>query len=337
MKPRFLGLIGLTCLTVIAALWLMYRKDAFQPGQLEAQSAVPTCSPSPYAAIERIAEGGETRWSVSAEQNVDAKGVEIPVASSSGSALASTTVTLSDPVSKRSVGATFEVPFDRMLSRHVLPDTLTGEANDTWRRMMEHSAFDSVCSGPDPSLQRLLTQGAALRWWQGTSRMPDNYAVFVAATAAEPAHWLEYLGGNHRRLTAEVFSDELELIDEQGKWRLLRSGHGAVVHDTQRGAYAWIYVFPGGRKLRWPSVIGGSFEGNSAILQLDTPVMGAASQRIAIDLKNGSIRTLDVHPMQTMFSRCAQRPSRRTGADEDLVAIGIDGSGRIGLSNAGAG
>lgn len=296
MKPRFLGLIGLACLTVIAAVWLMYRKDALQPGQLEVQSPVLTCSPSPYAAIERISEGGETRWSVSAEQNVDAKGVEISVSSSSGSALASTTVTLSDPVSNRSVEATFEVPFDRMLSRHGLPDTLTGEANDTWRRMMEHSAFDSVCSGPDPSLQRLLNPDGALRWWRGTPRMPDSYAMFVAATSIEPAYWLEYLGANHRRLTTEAFSDELELLDEQGSLRLLRSGHGAVVHDTQRGAYAWIYVFPGGRKLRWPSVIGGSLEGNSATLQLDTPVVGAASQRLAIDLKNGSIRTLEVQP-----------------------------------------
>jgi hypothetical protein len=145
-------------------------------------------------------------------------------------------------------------------------------------------------------LQRLLTQGSALRWWRGTPRMPDNYAVFVAATSVEPAHWLEYLGANHRRLTTEAFSEELELVDEQGSLQLLRSGHGAVVRDTQRGAYAWIYVFPGGRKLRWPSVIGGSLEGDSAILQLDTPVIGASSQKIAIDLKTGSIRTLDVQP-----------------------------------------
>lgn len=292
---RTLGLIALIGI-IAGAVWFMSRGD-FRDRRLSnapiALTAQPLCRRSPYAALQRSARGEATAWSVSGEQNVDAPGVEIAVASNSGSLISTTRVKVFEPTSKRTTEATFEVAFDWMLNPQPLSDGLTSEVDAAWLRMLEHSAFEAVCSAPDPSLQRLLTQDTSLQWWSGTPYMPDNYAVFIPAAGNVAAHWLEYLGFNHRRLTAERSSEELLLIDQQGTMQLLRSGHGAVVVDTGRQAYAWVYVFPGGRELRSPSVIGGSFQGNTVILKLDHPTPALPSQQIAIDLHSGGIRSLD--------------------------------------------
>jgi hypothetical protein len=295
MKSWAVIAAGASGLAALVLWWALHGADDRQFTAADAspvQAALPVCRASPYAAIERTSEGDETLWQVSGEQNVDARGVEISVRSSSGSAISSTAITLFDPRSKRRLEAGFEVRFDQMVTRHPLPEGVSDARDDAWRRMLEHSAFERVCSAPDPSLQRLLDQGAALHWWSGTPRMPDNYAVFVAASGSEAGQWIEYLGANHRRLAPSQFSDELQLVDQRGPLRLLRSGHGAVVVDAQRQAYAWVYIYPGGRKLRLPSVVAGTFEGDSIVLQIDQPATGAANQRVEIDLRTGNVREL---------------------------------------------
>ena len=104
---------------------------------------------------------------------------------------------------------------------------------------MEEAAFETICSGVDPSLDRLRQPGA-LRWWAGRAQMPTSYAVFVTGSDSREPEWIEYLGANRRRLTESALSDRLEVVDRAGSLELLRTGHGAVVQDLERNAFAWV-------------------------------------------------------------------------------------------------
>lgn len=119
--------------------------------------------------------------------------------------------------------------------------------------------------------------------------MPDNYAVAIEDPETRQPTWIEYLGSNHRRLTVESMSDKFEVLDHKGSLELRRSGHGAVIVDTGRGVYAWAYVFPGGRKLRWPSVTTGVFDGSAIILTIAQPEPGEDFARLRVDLASGSL------------------------------------------------
>jgi hypothetical protein len=249
------------------------------------------CRASAFAGFEQTSEGSETRRRVPADRNPLLPGVEVEVLTSSGSSSATTFVTLREP-GGRSVEAAFGTSFEQILTRHPVPEELQGTANAAWRRAVEEAAFGTICSQPDPSLAHLLSPDQRLRWLPGLPEMPQSYALYVEPPAPGEPYWIHYLGMNHRRLTEDAFSDELEVIDRKGKLELLRSGHGAVVVDLERHVFAWVYVFAGGRKLRWPSVTGGKLEEATVVLELDHPVIGEARERLRIDLATGTILPL---------------------------------------------
>jgi len=250
---------------------------------------VQMCRTSPYAALEWTSEGGESQRVVSGDENVDVPGVEITVDRSSGNTLGSTTVTLRDASSNRTVQASFEVSFEQMANRHPVPLELRGTENEAWRRMVENAVFDEICTEPDPSLDRLMSMGEPLQWRSGEPSMPSNYAILVEGEVTGEPVWIEYLGVNHRRLTTDAIGDRFEVVARKDELELLRSGHGAVVVDKQRGSYTWVYVFPGGKKLRFPSVSGGAFDEDSVIVDLEAPEIGEGDKRVRIDLQSGAV------------------------------------------------
>lgn len=276
--PRIAGLLGLA---LVGALW------ARSASQTKAEPL--RCHASAFAGFEETSEGGESHRAVPADRNPLLPGVEVEVKTSSGSSSGSTYVILREPGGRR-VEATFETSFERIVIRHPVPEALRGKANEARRRVVEEAAFDTICTQPDPSLARLLSPDERLRWLPGVPEMPQSYALFVEPPAPGEPYWIEYLGMNHRRLTEDALSEQLERIERKGNLELLRSGHGAVVVDLERKVYAWVYVFAGGRKLRWPSVIGGKLEEGAVTLEIDRPVIGESRESVRIDLASGSVR-----------------------------------------------
>jgi hypothetical protein len=276
---------GLAGLALVAAIRLL--PDAalpVPPSALEQE-----CHASAYAAFEESVDGGETRRVVPGDRNALLPGVDVEVTTSSGSASAGTLVRLRDARGELSVEVGFDTSFERLLTLHPVPEELRGPAGESLRRVVEEAAFDRVCARADPSLEWLLRPDKSLRWLRGEPALPESYALFVDPPAPAEPYWIEYLGANHRRLTEDTFGDRLEVIDRRGKLELSRSGHGAVVRDLERQVYAWVYVFPGGRKLRWPSVIGGKLEDGAVLLQIDHPVIGVAGEQVRIDLESGMV------------------------------------------------
>lgn len=245
------------------------------------------CAVSPYRERIEALAGGERRLGIPPEDNVEDPGVEILAELSSGSAFAGTRVTLAASSGRR-VEATFEVDFASLVNRHAVPPELRGPEEESWRRMLEHAAFGRVCDQPDPSLAWLLENDPGSRapvWIAGRPEMPESYTLRYMNPVTRQLEWVEYLGLNHRRITEDSMSDEFELLDQRGALQLLRTGHGALLRTTEpTDAYAWIYVFRGGHKLRWPSVIGGRLEARTVVLDLRPAESESTPRHLTIDL-----------------------------------------------------
>lgn len=181
---------------------------------------------------------------------------------------------------KRDIQATFAFSFEQVVSRYPIPPSLQGPTNEAWRVLVADAAFQRSCATIDPSLERLLHPSAPLHWLSGAPVMPDTYAVVNEDPQTREPTLLEYLGSNHRRSTLGSFRDRFEALDRSGHLELRRTGHGPVVVDVARDIYAWVYVFPGGRRLRWPSVADGKFDGSTVVLTIEQPEPGAASIKV---------------------------------------------------------
>ncbi len=281
---------ALVGLALAGALWAGLRNSRPSASLAsDAESEPRRCHTSSFAGFEPSSAGGETHRLVPADQNPLLPGVEVEVTTSSGSSSSSTAVTLREP-GGRSFEAAFGTSFEQIVTRHPVPEELQGAANAGRRQVVEEAAFRTLCTHPDPSLARLLTPDERLRWLPGAPEMPENYSLYVVPPAPGEPYWIEYLGVNHRRLSEDAFSDRLEVIDREGTLELLRSAHGAVVVDLERKLYAWVYVFGGGRKLRWPSVIGGKLEEGAVLLEIGHPILGEAREGVRIDLSSGAVR-----------------------------------------------
>jgi len=255
-----------------------------------AHEHTPKCSTSPYAErVEKIS-AGETRLEVGADENVDVPGVEISVETSSGSSSSTTYVVMHDTRSGQTLDAEFSVDFTQMLNYHEAPEGLPSAEREQWLEMIEHAVFARTCAQADASLLWLLDRSAPVRWVAGQPTMPDNYTLRLPSGKADTGStetWVEYLGFNHRRLDGDSIRDEFEVLDHKGDLDLLRSGHGAILLDRRRQAFAWIYVYGGGQKLRWPSVLDGHLTDQAAVLELSSDVSQRARSRIEIDLESG--------------------------------------------------
>lgn len=115
--------------------------------------------------------------------------------------------------------------------------------------------------------------------------MPSNYVLF----SGESESWIEYLGANHGRLKGTRMSDQFESLGTEGDIELRRSAHGAVVIDHAQRRYAWVYVHPGGHKLRWPSVLGGELKPGIALLRLATFDSQQHFELVKVDLTSGAV------------------------------------------------
>ena len=147
----------------VGVLWANVRSSGPSTNSVVAPEPPRNCRTSAFTGVERSSEGNETRLTVPASDNPLQAGVEIDVTTNAGSASSSTFVQLREPRTERSVEATFGIAFDRMMSRHPVPQGLKGAENATWRRMVEDAAFERICSQVDPSLERLLRPGS-LHW-----------------------------------------------------------------------------------------------------------------------------------------------------------------------------
>jgi hypothetical protein len=80
------------------------------------------------------------------------------------------------------------------------------------------------------------------------------------------------------------------VLDQKGNYVLLGTSHGVILTDPERSKHAWIYIFPGGAKLRWPSIKSARIEGETAIVQLEKdPSEEQRTAQVRINLNNGEL------------------------------------------------
>lgn len=165
-----------------------------------------------------------------------------------------------------------------LISSKPIPESLQSAAVSSARAVITEVLADEVCSAPEPSLAVLL-QPKKLRWLPGKPALPNNYGLEIDIPASRATtirsqglHWMTYLGFNHSRRITDVRNPSSKpepiVIDEAASWQLARTAHGVLLYDRKMSRHAWIYVYTGGRKLRWQSVVGGALSGSTATIDL---------------------------------------------------------------------
>lgn len=204
--------------------------------------------------------------------DVDGDGVldALTVQESHGSGSSSRQARMVLSQGKRVVEASATWDFHAMAAYNPVPPSLV--ADPALRQAFENALHTQVCLHADPSLERLLDPKGPLRWYPGTPVLPQNYTLYVddpiqlralkrrGVGVSSGAVWLTYLGFNHsRQATAGPHKNRPppHVLDRHGNVVLLGTAHGVVVQKD--GRFAWVYVHPGGSKLRRPSIDGATF------------------------------------------------------------------------------
>jgi hypothetical protein len=256
------------------------------------QDAAKDCRSSPFGDLPRTTVGSQSRLEVSGSQNSDLPGVAMTVTEESGSMISATTVVLRARNGEPDTQVSFETRLDRMVTVHRVRNDMLGKSQSERRRAVADAAFTLTCVKPDPSLERLLERGHALRWYEGWPELPTNYTLQVEESGARATEWIEYLGANHRRRGRQNDANELQLLDKTAHLELRASAHGAVIVNIETKHYAWIYIYPGGSKLRSPSVRAGTLAEGQAILSLNQPEFEHEETEVRIDLATGAVALL---------------------------------------------
>ena len=129
------------------------------------------------------------------------------------------------------------------------------------------------------------------------SARPDHLALAPHLTLRPKAVWLLYLGQNHARSDSGALDlHEPRTLADCGDHRVLGTAHGVIALDRTRGKYAWLYVSPGGHKLRWPSIRAARCVDRRVEVVLaegpaDEP--GVRPATLLIDLDSGQVRSND--------------------------------------------
>lgn len=190
-------------------------------------------------------------------------------------------------LSTRKAPVTVELttPFDRFVTEVPIPEALRGPERAAAREAVEDALFHTTCATADPSLAWLLDGAHRLRWHPGAPTMPETYAVPLKSGKA----WVQSLGENHRRTARNGDLDgTFRLLDAGDSLKLLGTAHGVVLRDDKRDRYAWIFVQPGGQKLRWPTIVGARFDGDSALI--DVELAGADLRGLVrVELSSGRV------------------------------------------------
>lgn len=256
-----------------------------QPPRIDAKN----CRPSPFADSPRTADGSQSRLEVKGSQNSDLPGVDMTITEESGSLVSATTVVLHARSDEPDARVDFETRLDRMVTVHRIPNDMLGKDQRERRRAVADAAFTLTCARPEPSLERLLERGRALRWYDGRPELPTNYVLHAEETDGGATEWVEYLGANHSRRTQDSPADDLHLLHAKGELELRGSAHGAVIVNSRTRRFAWIYVYPGGSKLRFPSVRAGTLTEGRAVLRLNQPEFDHDETLVEVDLVTGAV------------------------------------------------
>ena len=150
-------------------------------------------------------------------------------------------------------------------------------------------------SEPDPSLTWLLESPKRLHWVDGPAILPKTYTV----RDLERGVWITYKGHNHSAQPATLTTPSKgetkrripRGLDAEADRVLLGTNHGVLLTDRSRSRHAWIYVFPGGHKLRWPSVVGARLEGDVAVIEVELRDGLTERHEVRVDLDTGRLLT----------------------------------------------
>lgn len=223
-----------------------------------------------------------------------------------GSDYFETNIELHLSASNATVTAVAGAEFSSMMAFHRVPAELTKPGLSGALGLVEEVFFDNICPSPEPSLKRLIA-GAEPEWVDGKPVIAPTYVIYsqepaVLALAAkqgfageenvtpDTAHgvWVEYLSTNHRRASDQRLSGDLRLVDSKESLGLWVTAHGVVAVDEAANRYAWLYVYPGGRKLRFPSIKSAKFEGTAVVIEMEPTKETATRHQVRVELSTSS-------------------------------------------------
>jgi hypothetical protein len=204
-----------------------------------------------------------------------------------GSTQGLTSITLTLGSTGESIEADYSYSFELFVSETSIPDKLIEPKYRCALRVVEEVLFHGVSDKIDPSLEWLLEKKKHLRWVEGPPVLPQTYTVRVKTSNG--GNWISYLGRNHSYRGGKGPYKSV-VLDQKGNYVLLGTSHGVILTDPERSKHAWIYIFPGGAKLRWPSIRSARIEGETAIVQLEKDPSGRKrATQVRINLKTGII------------------------------------------------
>ena len=258
----------------------------------------PKLSESALSPADRKANGEEVRhlrFDLDGDGRID----PLTVTSGGGSGMWGTTATASLSADGLRIEVVHDVSFYGFVNETVVPRALLAASKRPVREAIEDILFGTMCDGPDPSLSRLLYPQRRLQWVTGPPSMPRTYTILVRSRRAisdyvrrtpdfrgprPRALWRTYLGHNHDRPQGTfLFPRELA---RRKTLALLATAHGVIVADYARRRHAWLYIHPGGDKLRFPSIEAAVFDGNDARISV-RPRAVSGGQKIVVDLTTG--------------------------------------------------
>ena len=204
-----------------------------------------------------------------------------------GSTQGMTSITLTLGSTGERIVVDHHYSFEFFVSETTIPDQLIESKYSCALRLIEEVLFHGVSNHIDPSLEWLLQGKKHLRWIKGPPVLPQTYTVRVKTSKG--GKWISYLGNNHSFRGGKGPYKPVILI-QRGSYVLLGTFHGVMLTDPERSRYAWIYIFTGGAKLRWPSIKSARIEGKTAIVQLEKDPSGQKrATQVQINLKTGII------------------------------------------------
>jgi len=217
----------------------------------------------------------------------DEKPDVIEAEDSFGSTQGMTSITLTLGSTGERIEADYSYSFEFFVSWTAIPDKLIEPKYRCALRVVEEVLFHGVSDKIDPSLEWLLEKKKHLRWVEGPPVLPQTYTVRVKTSNG--GNWISYLGHNHSYRGGKGPYKPI-VLDQKGNYVLLGTSHGVILTDPERSKHAWIYIFPGRAKLRWPSIKSAQIWGETAIVQLEKdPSEEQRTAKVRINLNNGEL------------------------------------------------
>lgn len=217
----------------------------------------------------------------------DDKPEVIEAEDSPGSSAGMTSITLTFGSTGERVAVDYHYSFEFFLSETIIPDKLIEAKYYCALRSVEELLFHGVSDHIDPSLMWLLEKKKHLRWIKGPPVLPRTYTIRVKTS--DRVKWISYLGHNHSYRRGKGPYKPV-VLTRKGNYVILGTSHGVILTDSELTKHAWLYIFPGGARLRWPSIKSARIEGETAIVQLEKdPSGGQRTAQVLINLKNGEM------------------------------------------------